>query len=132
MSAPNVYFADESQPLGTNQKIQLHITSDLSMAQALAALSVFLHLRNDFDWRTIPKCIGKRELTFSGAIIMAKIMSIARDYTRLWNPHYPYCPPGYWKKTAPEDMRHIGCNRSRRWENAGLGPNLNSEGMPPG
>ena len=30
MSAPNVYFADESQPLGINQKIQLHITSDLS------------------------------------------------------------------------------------------------------
>ena len=101
------------------------------MAQALTALWVFLHLRNNFDWRTIPRLIDNRELTFSGAITMAKIMSMASDYTRPWNPNYPYSPPSYWKKIAPDEMRDIGFNRDHRWMNAGLGLNLNSERMPP-
>ena len=62
---------------------------------------------------------------------MAKIMTMAVDYTRPWNPNYPYSPPSYWKKIAPDEMRDIGFNRDHRWMNAGLGPNLNSERMPP-
>ena len=131
MSAPNIYFVDDSEPIGQNQKIQLQITSALSMAQALGTLSVFLHLRTNFDWYQIPQRIGGRELTFAGAIMMAKLIDMASDSSRPWNPNHPYPPPVYWQKFAPSPMLENGANRYRRWHNAGYGPDFDSREMPP-
>jgi hypothetical protein len=109
LNAPDIYYVDSSQPIGHSQKIQLHITQNLSMAQALGALSVFLHLPSSFDWHLIPRSIGGRDLAFAGAISMAKTLSLAKDCSRPWNPNYPYPPPSHWVAMRPD--QDVGANR---------------------
>ena len=87
---PNGYFSDDSQPIDQVKRPMLYIDDSLTIAQAMIAINVYLHLPTNFDWHDVPCTISSKKLTWSHAIRQAKIMALAADYTRPYSYNYPY------------------------------------------
>ena len=112
--APLGHFADDSQPGHLTKRPFLCIHPNLTEAQALQALNVYLFLPTDFDWHVIPAEIEGQQLTWAHAIKQAKAYALAADATRPYAYNYPYSTEQHQAPYTPLGQHSVKINRKER------------------